>query len=122
LTRFAATTSYPTDGGKILDVGCGDGLFFERLSQFGDVEGIEPVSELVNTTGVCEKRTYIAPLDEDFRSSDRYSLILMLDVLEHFLDPTGALRQALTLLTPGGTVLVTVPAFKLLRTNHDVIT
>jgi 2-polyprenyl-3-methyl-5-hydroxy-6-metoxy-1,4-benzoquinol methylase len=27
--------------GTILDVGCGEGLFFETLSQFGEVEGVE---------------------------------------------------------------------------------
>ncbi len=108
--------------GKILDVGCGDGLFFERLSQFGDVEGIEPAGELVSTTtGIQQKRIYIAPFDEHFRPSNRYSLILMLDVLEHLPNPIGALQHALTLLTSAGTVLATVPAFKLLWTNHDVI-
>ncbi len=111
----------PQGWGKILDVGCGDGLFFERLAQFGDVEGVEPAGELVSATGVHQKSIYIAPFDEHFRPSKRYSLILMLDVLEHLPDPIGALRHALTLLTPGGTVLVTVPAFKLLWTNHDVI-
>ena len=111
----------PHGWGKILDVGCGDGLFFERLSQFGDVEGIEPAGESVSTTSTHQKRIYIAPFDEHFRPSNRYSLILMLDVLEHFPDPIRALRHALTLLTPRGTVLITVPAFKLLWTNHDVI-
>jgi len=111
----------PHGWGKILDVGCGDGLFFERLSRFGDVEGVEPAGERVSTTGAHVKRIYIAPFDEHFRPGKQYSLILMLDVLEHLPDPIGALRHALILLIPGGTVLVTVPAFKLLWTNHDVI-
>src|SRR2546426_4518668 len=29
----------------ILDVGCGDGLFFERLAEFGPVEGVERSEE-----------------------------------------------------------------------------
>ena len=34
----------PPQGWKdILDIGCGDGLFFDRLSSFGQVEGVEPV-------------------------------------------------------------------------------
>ena len=28
--------------GSILDIGCGDGLFFAPLSEFGEVEGVEP--------------------------------------------------------------------------------
>lgn len=50
-----------------------------------------------------------------------YSLILMLDVLEHLEDPVGALQHAVDLLTPEGTLLITVPAFMALWTNHDVL-
>src|SRR5262249_41115785 len=50
-----------------------------------------------------------------------YSLILMLDVLEHLDRPEAALRHAGTLLEQGGVLLITVPAFRLLWTNHDVL-
>ena len=33
--------------GSILDVGCGEGLFFDRLRKFGEVEGIETNPSLV---------------------------------------------------------------------------
>ena len=32
---------------RVLDVGCGDGLFFDRLERFGRVEGLEPDPSLV---------------------------------------------------------------------------
>jgi len=50
-----------------------------------------------------------------------YGLILMLDVLEHLADPHAALRQAESLLARGGLLVITVPAFRLLWTNHDVL-
>jgi SAM-dependent methyltransferase len=106
---------------KILDVGCGDGLFFEPLSKFGEVEGIEPAEALISKTGVHRFRIHLGPFDESFQPGKQYSLILMLDVLEHLPDPVGALRHALALLASGGALLVTVPAFKMLWTNHDVI-
>jgi len=110
----------PPQGWKrILDVGCGDGLFFDRLAQFGEVEGIEPAAELVSSTSPHRSRIHIAPFDENFRPGRQYSLILMLDVLEHLADPCPALRHALALLEPQGRVIITVPAFRLLWTNHD---
>jgi SAM-dependent methyltransferase len=106
---------------RILDIGCGDGLFFDRLAEFGDVEGVEPDEGLVNPSGPHRKRIRIAPFDSNFNSPQPYSLILMLDVLEHLDHPGEALRHVSSLLEPHGALLVTVPAFQLLWTNHDVI-
>ena len=96
-------------------------MFFDRLLEYGEVEGIEPSAELVNPAGVHRQRIHVRPFDESFQPANRYSLILMLDVLEHLDDPVGALRHAVQLLSSGGTILITVPAFNLLWTNHDVI-
>jgi 2-polyprenyl-3-methyl-5-hydroxy-6-metoxy-1,4-benzoquinol methylase len=109
------------EGLRMLDVGCGDGLFFSRLAEFGDVEGIEPNEELLNPQGPHRARIRVTPFDSNFRSSELYSLVLMLDVLEHLDNPGEALRHAYSLLAPGGALLLTVPAFQLLWTNHDVL-
>lgn len=112
----------PPEGlGRILDIGCGDGLFFDRLLAMGDVEGIEPDETLVDPRGAHRDRIHVQPFDGRFRPVAPYSLILMLDVLEHLEDPVGALRHAASLLTPTGRLVLTVPAFMLLWTNHDVI-
>jgi SAM-dependent methyltransferase len=106
--------------GRILDVGCGDGLFFDRLLELGDVEGVEPDAALVRSDGPHRARIQIVPFDS-FVSGKPYSLVLMLDVLEHMPDPVAAIAHARSLLIPGGALLATVPAFNLLWTNHDVI-
>jgi SAM-dependent methyltransferase len=112
----------PPQGWKnILDIGCGDGLFFDRLSKFGEVEGIEPCAALLNPAGPYRSRIHVCPFDENFRPGKQYSLILMLDVLEHLENPAAAMRRALDLLTQDGFFVVTVPAFMALWTNHDVL-
>jgi SAM-dependent methyltransferase len=102
----------------ILDVGCGDGLLFPRLDGMAEVEGVEPDARLVS--GRWGARVHVVPF-ERFVSERRYTLILMLDVLEHLADPAAALARARDLLRPGGRVLLTVPAFNLLWTTHDEI-
>jgi 2-polyprenyl-3-methyl-5-hydroxy-6-metoxy-1,4-benzoquinol methylase len=112
----------PEQGWKsILDIGCGDGLFFHELSRFGEVEGVEPFAELVRPSNPFRDHIRICPFDENFQPGKRYSLILMLDVLEHLEDTVGALRHALELLEPNGMFIATVPAFMALWTNHDVL-
>lgn len=106
---------------NILDIGCGDGLFFPELSQFGEVDGVEPFAELVSPNNPYRRRIQICPFDDNFQPGKRYSLILMLDVLEHLEDPVGALRHVIELLEPEGVFVATVPAFMALWTNHDVM-
>ena len=104
-------------------MGCGDGLFFDELLKLpgvGVVEGVEPAS-LVSPDGPHRARIHAAPFDASFQPGRRYSLIVMLDVLEHLPDPAAALRHALSLLEPHGVFLATVPAFMALWTRHDAL-
>jgi SAM-dependent methyltransferase len=113
---------FPANAGlKILDVGCGDGLFFDRLEEFGNVDGVEPDTTLVNPEGPHRARIRIAPFDMNFLAPECYSLVVMLDVLEHIENPVEALQHAYSLLEGGGALLVTVPAFQSLWTHHDTI-
>jgi SAM-dependent methyltransferase len=106
----------------ILDVGCGDGLFFEYLAEFGkNIEGVEPDERLVTPQNPSRHAIYGQPFDKDFRPDKVYSLILMLDVLEHLRDPVTSLRRGMDLLEPEGLILITVPAFMALWTNHDYL-
>ena len=110
----------PAGGWKtILDVGCGDALFFRQLQQFGEVEGVEPVAAVIDPESEFRQRIHVGSFDQNFQPKKRYSLILMLDVLEHLDDPLAALRRAYVLLQPGGLLLITVPAFPMLWTSHD---
>ena len=113
----------PASGwGNVLDIGCGDGLFFDALAQLPGVtyvEGIEPAEALVSPRGPHRERIHVTPFDARFDTGRRYSLITMLDVLEHLPDPVAALTHALSLLAPGGVFLATVPAFMSLWTRHD---
>ncbi len=105
---------------NILDLGCGDGLFFDRLAEFGGtIEGLESDPSLVSRGTAERYRIHIGPLDRTFAPNKRYTLILMLDVLEHLPNPEESLKQAVELLEPGGRLVLTVPAFRCLWTNHD---
>jgi SAM-dependent methyltransferase len=106
----------------VLDVGCGDGLFFDTLAALDGVtlvEGVEPAAALVSPEGAHRDRIHVVPFDERFQPGRRYSLVLMLDVLEHLPDPAAALRHAVSLLEPEGIFVATVPAFMALWTRHD---
>ena len=52
---------------------------------------------------------------------DRFDFAVCLDVLEHIDDELHALRELHRVVRPGGTLLVTVPAYQSLWSEHDVI-
>jgi len=107
--------------GEILDIGCGNGLFFDDLARYGQVHGIEPDAALVPSDSVHRSRIEITPFSADYVSPQRYDLVLMLDVLEHIPADGPALRRAWELLNPGGFLLLTVPALMVLWSAHDVV-
>jgi len=109
------------DWGDILDVGCGDALIFPRLSSFGSLEGVESDARLLSDETRARFKIHVRPFDETFDTGRRYGLILFLDVLEHVSDPVALLGGARRLLAPGGRVLITVPAFRILWTHHDAL-
>jgi 2-polyprenyl-3-methyl-5-hydroxy-6-metoxy-1,4-benzoquinol methylase len=80
-----------TSGARILDVGCGAGLFFDALERFGHVEGIESDARAVGQAGRWRSRIHIGQLDETFQPSGSYDLILLLDVVEHVDRPAELL-------------------------------
>jgi 2-polyprenyl-3-methyl-5-hydroxy-6-metoxy-1,4-benzoquinol methylase len=97
---------------RILDVGCGAGLFFDVLKTFGDVEGIESDRAAVDSSGPWRSHITLGELDEAYRPKEPFHLILLLDVLEHVSAPESLLRRAARILHPEGRILITVPAFK----------
>ena len=102
----------------ILDVGCGAGLFFERLEQLGEVYGVESDGTMRTGREEVDRRIHWGTL-ESYRPGRRYDAILFLDVLEHVERPEELLRLALGLLAEDGIVIATVPAFGILWTRHD---
>jgi SAM-dependent methyltransferase len=104
---------------RILDVGCGAGLFFDALEPFGRPEGIESDPAAVAQSGKWKNHIMVGELDDSYEPAAPFDLILMLDVLEHISKPDQLLRRAARVLAPGGRILVTTPAFNWLWTTHD---
>ena len=79
---------------EILDVGCGDGLFFPALSQFGTVTGVESDPDIVDPVGEFSESIHVGLFDS-YQPHKQFHWITMLDVIEHIPDATTALRMCL---------------------------
>jgi SAM-dependent methyltransferase len=54
-------------------------------------------------------------------ADDSFDLAVSLDVIEHLEDDLGALRELRRTVAPGGSLLITVPAYGWLWSGHDEI-
>lgn len=108
----------PADA-RLLDIGCGGGWSFDQWEKYGEVSGVELDASLVALSGKHESQIYCGPFDRKYAPAKRFSLIVMLDVLEHLEEPEEALSYAIELLEPGGKVLITVPSMPIAWTSHD---
>jgi SAM-dependent methyltransferase len=121
LERVVAGLHLPARA-RILDAGCGSGRKMVDLSSHGAVTGIELSDVSVQVARARDVGDVIAgsvlqmPFD-----SDSFDLAASLDVIEHLEDDLAALRELRRVVAPGGSLLVTVPAYPWLWSGHDEI-
>ncbi len=104
----------------ILDVGCGTGEIMAHLPAYGNAVGVDfslealGYSHLRGAPNLIQGNGTQLPL-----KSSSFDIILLLDFLEHTRDDRQVLRDCYDVLTPGGHLLVTVPALPSLWSKRD---
>ncbi|MDH5722731.1 MAG: class I SAM-dependent methyltransferase [Alphaproteobacteria bacterium] len=104
---------------EVLDVGAGSGIFSRQL-----------LDHNIAQSAVCVDPNYEAETEEDQNGkpirfvksieNTTQNLVLMMDVLEHVPDDTALLKEYADTMPVGGKILITVPAFQLMWSGHDV--
>lgn len=108
----------------ILDVGCASGRLVEELRGRGhrSVTGIDVSAEAIES---CRRRglddVHVMPADQLAFPDDSHDVVIASDVLEHIEDDMAALQEWRRVLRPGGKLIVFVPAFMFLWSQHDVV-
>jgi len=99
-------------GGRILDVGCGTGLFLRALDgEYWERFGVETGSEAsrLAAEALGADRIFNGSLIEARLGTSAYDVITMWSALEHMNHPKSNLAEAKRLVRPGGTIIVQVP-------------
>ena len=97
--------------GRLLDFGCGNGSFMERMHRQGwQVTGLDTSPCAVdNVRTILGLRALLGSLPSPHLEADSFDVITMWSSLEHVHNPMEVLRETHRLLVPGGQLLVAVP-------------
>jgi SAM-dependent methyltransferase len=106
---------------RILDAGCGTGRNLIEFGRLGEAEGVDFSEEAVS---FCHRRglrsVRRAPLERLPFKDSHFDLLLATDVIEHLDDDRGALAELRRVAAAGARLVVTVPAYDWLWSQHDV--
>jgi len=95
---------YYKSNGKLLDIGCSIGVFLDEASQYFEVEGIE-MSKWAANEARKRHNVHSAAL-ETLDIEQKFDVITMFGVIEHFEDPGNEIKAIAKALKPGGILVL----------------
>jgi SAM-dependent methyltransferase len=121
--HLAGLVAQIAEGGRVLDLGCGDGLFAHLAAMRNvSVVGLDPEERAIEQARERTARQAYpgappafarGPGDAIPFDDGTFDLVFALDVIEHLRNPVAVLREAIRVLAPCGRLLLTTPAWQL---------
>lgn len=110
--------------GRLLDVGCGTGATINELGtpDYGLAVGIDPSAhalELARADRIVGPEFLRATAESVPVGDNSVDALTSLDVVEHLDDDVAALAEYGRIVRPGGTMILTVPAYRWAWSAHD---
>jgi len=103
----------PCPGGRVLDVGCGEGRTLEQLRDLGwQVEGVDFDSRAVRNAETRGIPARLGTLADQHYPDSSFDAVVHRHVLEHVPDPVGLLAECRRVLKPDGRLVLLTPNAK----------
>ena len=108
---------------RVLEIGCGAGLFRTNFKDNVEYWGVEPFAQAAEMAKQRLSRVFEGYYDEvsDKIPERLFDLIVCNDVIEHMPDPEGFLRNIQGKLADGGSMIVSVPNVRNAITLFDLL-
>jgi SAM-dependent methyltransferase len=116
------TFTIPNSNLRILNVGASTGGTSEWLEKFGEVTSLEIDKEcfVILREKFGDKAVNGSVLNIPF-SPNSFDLVCAFDVIEHVENDMAAMKELARVVKKEGKIIISVPAYQALWSNHDVI-
>lgn len=125
LFRYLIERAMATTGKtRLLEIGCGTGDFIRKIC---DLKNLEITGSEVYLKGLVYAKRNLPGVEfvqfdaTKGKIGDHFDIISAFDVIEHIDDDTTALANMGEMLTPGGTLIISVPQHRFLWSTLDDI-
>lgn len=120
-SRMSLLQRHATEGGRLLEIGSGEGFFLQKAVEEGfHATGIEPsVSYAEVSRSLVPQATIHRGDFESFQSEEPFDVICSFFVLEHILDPKSFLLKCRDLLARSGWLYLEIPDVGLYPSQHS---
>jgi len=122
-TVFKNIDLLPQTPVKVLEIGCGTGIFLQQLEQNStwEVHGCDLRLEALELCATTRSKLFLYNIhDRNPRFSDIFQVVFLMDVLEHVDDDVAFLCSAAYHLVPQGLLVISVPCHQFLFSKYDL--
>jgi len=97
-------------GNRLLDIGAASGIFLHLAKQEGyEIYGIEPSEFLVKEAEKQYNIELFKGTVEDYKPKEKFSIITLLDIIEHLVEPDAFMTKVDSLLEENGILVLVTP-------------
>ena len=137
LETLIKSSSQRGDKFRVLEVGCGTGqnlayirnksIYHNKIASLVGIDLNLPSGffrqDLGKEDQLLSGSDELKSKSNDSQESDenKFDLLILMDVIEHVDDPIALIESYKDFLRPGAHILITVPAFQSLWSQHDVL-
>tara|TARA_Y100001972_G_C7641635_1_gene322407 strand:- start:716 stop:1375 length:660 start_codon:yes stop_codon:yes gene_type:complete len=116
----------PSDAVRVLDVGCGAGLFGEYLIEKNpklEIWGVEFDKDAAAIADKKLEKCFPGGIEENLKNipDNYFDCIFFNDVLEHLLDPYTVLKEIQPKLAKNGVVISSIPNIRYFRNFNELV-
>ena len=119
--RHDIASLVPLDAKTILEIGCGHGLTGALIKERQSSEwvGIEKDKEAAAVARTHNNQVFVGDLEQmDLPDwDDHFDVVILGDVVEHFIDPVAQLTRIQPWIKPGGLLIASIPNVR----HHSVV-